>query len=267
MRFVTFLMLVSFVFVFAVYQVNAQKFSIEGEDFDAKKGESWQIMKVPAKVMSNPDSTPRAPELIASDGKGIAEFTIVAAASRGAFLGHPNNPSTAVSGDWVKYTFDIPKAGDWYIWARVIAPTIGDNSFFVGIDVPDAKAVAEDNNDMNIWDFHESAEIPDDGLGTALNTRFTTKWVWFRLCSRTGNPFPGTEIVQYGPKPTPYKFATTGGHTIHLVWRERSYCDVIFLTMDASDNPNKNQSVVPDIIAVETRNKLTTTWGQLKQRF
>ena len=205
--------------------------------------------------MANETSEPRAPTLPI----GTSKFAINEAS--GDFIGNPNR--SGVNGDWVKYLFDVPTMGDWYIWAKVIAPTIGDNSWFIGIDIPDNKAVSEDNGDMNIWDFHESGEIPDDGLGTALNTRFTTQWVWFRLNSRTGNPFPGLEIEQYGPNPTPLQL-TAGKHTFHFAWREHSYCDVIFGTMDVSYNPNENP---PLFWAVEKRDKLTTTWGQFKKDF
>jgi hypothetical protein len=45
MRFVTCLTLISFVFVFAIYQANAEPYIvIEAEDFDAKKGDTFQIL-------------------------------------------------------------------------------------------------------------------------------------------------------------------------------------------------------------------------------
>lgn len=247
-----------FLLGFAVYQTNAQRFAFEAEDFDAKQGESWQVIEAPATVMADEDDT-RAPELVADDGSKILEYTIDEA-SGGAFIGHPENPGSAANGDWVKYEFNVPVTGDWYIWSRAIAPTIGDNSWFIGIDIPDEDVVSEDNEDMNIWDLFESSETPDDDVGTPLNTRFTTDWVWFRLNSRTGNPFPGVEIEQYGPNPTPLPL-TAGQHTFHLAWREHSFCDVIFATMDASDDPNANPSIV---VAVEAKDKLTVTWGQIK---
>jgi hypothetical protein len=258
MRFVTCLTLVSLVFVFAAYQVNAQKFVIEAEAFDAKQGETWRVITPPATVKCQEASEPRAPELPV----GTTEYTISEAS--GNFIGNPD--FSGVSGDWVKYVFDVPATGDWYIWAKVIAPTVGDNSYFVCFDVPDDRVVGEDNDDMNIWDFHESAEVPDDGLETALNERFTTDWVWFRLCSRTGAPFPGTEIEQYGPNPTPLNL-TAGEHTLNLVHREHSFCDMIFATMNVNDDPNIDPGVIETETAVEPGNKLTTIWGQLKQYF
>ena len=233
-------------------------FAFEAEDFDAKQGKSWQVLTPPATVMTNPASSSWAPELD-DNGNMILEFTINEAS--GDFIGNPDR--SGVNGDWVKYVFSVPTTGDWYIWARAIAPTIGDNSWFIGIDIPDGRAVSADNDDMNIWDFHEAAETPDDDIGTPLNTRLTTKWVWFRLNSRTGNPFPGLEVKQYGPNPTPVPL-TAGEHTFHIAWREASFGDVIFGTMDASDDPNKNPFL---FWAVEPRNQLTTTWGQLKQGF
>ena len=258
MRFVTFLTLVSFVFVFAVYQVNAQKIVIEAEDFDAKQGETWQVLTPPVTAISNDTSDPRAPELLADDGTMIAEYTINKAS--GDFIGNPDR--SGVNGDWVKYVFNVPTTGDWYIWAKVIAPTIGDNSWFIGVDIPDANAVSEDNDDMNIWDFFESSDTPDDDVGTPLSSRYTTEWVWFRLCSRTGNPFPGVEVEQYGPNPTPLPL-TAGEHTFHFAYREHSFCDMIFATTNVNDDPNEDPSVL--VTAVELKNKLTTTWAQIKQ--
>jgi hypothetical protein len=245
------------ILVFAVYQANAQIIVIEAEDFDAKQGETWQIITPPATVMCQPESAPRAPELPV----GTTEFDINEAS--GDFIGNPD--FTGVGPDWVKYVFDIPAGGDWYIWAKVIAPTVGDNSWFIGVDIADGDAVAEDNDNMNIWDFFESAEIPDDGLGTALQERYTTDWVWFRLCSRTGNPFPGLEIDQYGPNPTPLPL-TAGEHTFHFAWREHSFCDIIVGTMDVNDDPNVDESFFAgEDTAVDPMDKLTSTWAQIKQ--
>ncbi len=257
---VKFLMLTSLLILgFSVCQANAQKFAIQAEDFAASQGESWKVLTPPATVMTNDTSDPRAPELLADDGTMIAEFTINEAS--GDFIGNADH--SGVNDDWVKYVLNFPAAGDWYMWAKVIAPTIGDNSWHIGVDIPDANAVSADNDDINVWDFYEAAETPDDDIGTPLNTRLTTEWFWFRLSSRTGNPFPGIEVDQFGPNPTPLPL-TAGEHTFHVVWREHSFGDILFFTMDASDDPNKDPSVVT---AVELRDKLTTTWGQLKKGF
>ena len=262
MRFKTFLASVTFLAVtslfilgFAVCQVNAQSFFIEAEAFDDIKGESWQIITPPATVMTNPASSSWAPELD-DNGTMMTEFTINKAC--GDFIG--NADRTGVNDDWVKYVLNFPAAGDWYMWAKVIAATIGDNSWHIGVDIPDANAVSADNDDINIWDFHESADTPDDDIGTPLNMRMTTEWFWFRLSSRNGNPFPGIEVEQFGPNPTPLPL-TAGEHTFHVAWREASFGDIIFGTMDASDDPNTGPEC---ITAVEPQGKLTTTWGQLK---
>jgi len=265
MRFKTFLASVTFLTVtsifilgLAIYQANAQKFFlIEAEDFDASQGESWQVLTPPVTVMTNPASSSWAPELD-DDGTMMTEFTINDA--YGDIIG--NSDLTGVNGDWVKYVFDVPVAGDWYIWARVVAATIGDNSWYIGVDISDDQAVSADDDNMNTWDFHEAAEVPDDDIGTALNTRMTTKWVWLPLCSRTGNPFPGTEAVQFGPNPVPLPL-TAGEHTFHIAWREATFGDQIFGTMEHPSvcSPYKDPGCV---VAVEPQGKLTTTWGQLK---
>jgi len=265
MRFKTFLASVTFLAVtslfilgFAVYQVNAQNtFVIEAEDFNASKGETWQKLTPPVTVMTNTASSSWAPELD-DNGSMILEFTIDDAS--GDFIG--NADRTGVNDDWVRYDFNVPTTGDWYIWAKIIAPTIGDNSWYIGVDISDDQAVSADDDNMNTWDFHEAAETPDDDIGTPLNMRMTTEWVWFPLCSRTGNPFPGTEAVQFGPDPVPLSL-TAGEHTFHIAWREASFGDIIFGTMEHPSvcNPYKAPGCVT---AVEPQGKLTTTWGQLK---
>jgi hypothetical protein len=243
------------ILVFAVYQANAKIIVIEAEDFDSKQGETFQVITPPATVMCQPESAPRAPELPV----GTTEFEISDAS--GDFIGNPD--FAGVSSDWVKYVFDVPAAGDWYIWAKVIAPTIGDNSYFIGIDVADGDAVGEDNDNMNIWDFFETDLIPEGG-DAMVRDGLTTEWVWFRLNSRTGNPFPGTEIEQYN-NPTPLPL-TAGEHTFHLVHREHSFCDIIVGTMDVNDDPNVDESFFAgEDTAVDPMDKLTSTWAQIKQ--
>jgi hypothetical protein len=248
------------ILVFAVYQANTQTIVIEAEDFDAKQGESWQILTPPATVMVNDADPTRAPELLADDGTIITEFVITEAS--GDFIGNPDRSGT--NGDWVKYVFDIPAGGDWYIWAKVNAPTIGDNSWYIGIDIADGDAVSEDNDNMNIWDFYETDLIPEGG-DAPIREGLTTEWVWFRLCSRTGNPFPGLEVDQFGPNPTPLPL-TAGEHTFHFAWREHSFCDMIVGTMDVNDDPNVDESFFAgEDTAVSPMDKLTSTWAQIKQ--
>lgn len=240
------------ILVFAVYQANTQTIVIEAEDFDSKQGETFQVITPPATVKCQETSEPRAPELPV----GTTEYDINEAS--GDFIGNPD--FAGVSGDWVKYVFDVPAGGDWYIWAKVIAPTIGDNSYFIGIDIADGDVVGEDNDNMNIWDFFETDLIPEGG-DAPVREGLTTEWVWFRLSSRTGNPFPGLEVDQFGPNPTPLPL-TAGEHTFHLVHREHSFCDMIVATMNVNEDPNVDPSF---FTAVEPVGKLTSTWAQIKQ--
>jgi hypothetical protein len=110
---------------------------------------------------------------------------------------------------------------------------------------------------MNIWDFNETDLIPEGG-DAPVRDALTTEWTWFRLCSRTGNPFPGIEVDQYGPNPTPLNL-TAGKHTFHIAHREHSFGDVIFGTMDAKEHPSTTG------VAVQPIGKMTTTWAQIKQ--
>ena len=128
---------------------------------------------------------------------------------------------------------------------------VADNSFWGGIG--DHEAKNEDDNNCNIWDFFEKEE---------LRQHYTTDWVWFRLNSRSGNPFPGQEMEQHGANPTPLELKT-GQHTFHLIDRENgTFIDAIYATMNKRLDVNKLGPTGP--LAVEMEPQLSVLWGQLK---
>ena len=257
MRFIGILGLCGFVVLGGMaYQADAAELSWDAENFSARNGEGFAVLTPPFTVNANEATTAaRAPELVDADGNPTTEYTIEGPVFGGAFVGAGTPDSFTSDGSWLKYTFSVPVAGEWYFWGRLVAPTQGDNSFHWGIDIADADAIAADNNNVNIWDFFEVAELID---------RYTTEWVWFRLNSRTGNPFPGIELDQYeefGNNITPVEL-TLGSHTFHLITREKAYLDAMFATTDVTFNPNETPPV-----SVEPQGKLTTTWGALKGGF
>ncbi|MBM3235655.1 hypothetical protein FJZ31_05090 [Candidatus Poribacteria bacterium] len=245
MRSITLFSLVSFVILSIVaYQVNAQTMSWQAEKFTSTSGTALQVLKPPFDT---------------ADVNNVAYK--ITEASGGAFIGNPNNSGVpGLDGSWAKYDFTVPKAGDWFFWGRVIAPTGSDNSFFWMIDGADADATASttDTDKSNIWDFNEQNNCP---LGP--DCVFSTNWSWFRLSARAAGPFPvgplGAGIDYADPIPLTL---TAGKHTLYIISREDgAFLDKIFATMDKAFDANK---ISPET-AVEPQAKLTTTWGNLKQ--
>jgi hypothetical protein len=209
----------------------------ESGKFIKKKGNSIKVYKTGFKAKGNPD-------------ENVKDF-VIAQASNGSFVGQDNG--VAADGSWLKYEFSLPVGGDWYLWGKVIAPSVADNSFHWGIDIADGDAKNADDDNCNIWDFFEKEE---------LRKNYSTNWIWFRLNSRSGNPFPGQELDQYGPNPTPVELAA-GKHTFHLIDREDgTFIDAFFATTDKRFDVNKAGHRAR--LAVETEISLPTVWGGLK---
>ena len=169
------------------------------------------------------------PPLNATDAGGVA-FRI-SDASGDAFVGTGDGSALAGS---LKYEFRVPTTGDWYVWGRAIGPPSADNSFFWGIDIDDADAVA-DNAAVNIWDFNEAAGASVNfPLGNPAPPGVLHSWTWYRLSSRAG-PFPG--VGSYAD-PTPVQFGA-GKHTFHLIVREDgAYMDAFYATKSKTFDAN-----------------------------
>jgi hypothetical protein len=225
------------VLAMASYAIGQVYISWEAETFAASNGTAMEVLTPPYPTVN-------------SDGLA---FTISEAS--GQFVGTPNDGAADNSGAWFKYDFPITVAGDWYLWALITAPTGADDSFFWGVDIADADAVAEDTAITNIWDLNEQGNFPF-GEGNAGDL---TRWMWFRLSSRTG-PFPNFPGVDYD-NPTPLNLAA-GRHTFHLIHREGgTFVDKFFVTNDAGFDANE----IDPATAVEPQGKLSTLWGDLKR--
>ena len=250
MRSMTVTFLTGFIIMnFVAAQMNAETFHFEAEDFIDSEGKDWEILKPPF------DAPVQVHDHMAKEIRGKAKYTIVEA-SNGAFIGIPNGPGdrlNVMGGAWIKYVFNVPAAGSYYIWARAIAPTVGDNSMYWGLDIDDDKAVSEDNKDINIWDFYEAAQFRQN---------LSADWVWFQINSRSG-PFNGPEATQNGQNPKPMRLSA-GDHTLHIVHREDGiYIDVIFATTNKAQDPSK---VLPSL-AVSPQGKLAITWGNVRRKY
>ncbi|HIA70894.1 TPA: hypothetical protein EYN98_33575 [Candidatus Poribacteria bacterium] len=220
-----------------VSQAYTAEISWEAEKFIEKKGDSLKVYKAGFKAKGNPD-------------ENVKDF-VISQASGGSFVGQDNG--VAADGSWLKYEFSVPVGGDWYLWGKVIAPSVADNSVHWGIDIADGDAKNADDDNCNIWDFFEAE---------SLRVHYTTNWMWFRISSRSGNPFPGKELDQYawkeGKLPTPLNLSS-GKHTLHLIDREDgTFIDAFYASTDWSDMPMPT--------AVEAEGKLASTWAKLKQQ-
>ncbi len=234
---------------FAAIQMNAETFHFEAEDFIDSKGMDWEVLKAPF------NAPVQVHEHMAKEIRGKAKFTIDGA-SNGAFIGIPNGPGdrlNVLGGAWIKYEFNVPAEGSYYMWSRAIAPTVGDNSIYWALDIDNDKAVSEDNKDMNICDFYEAAQFRQN---------LSADWVWFRINSRSG-PFNGPEATQNGQNPKPLRLSA-GDHTLHVVHREDGiYFDVIFGTTNKAQDPSK----ILASLAVSPQGKLAITWGNVKRKY
>ncbi len=216
----------------------AQKYiSWEAENFNDSNGTKFEIFEAPNEHPGNA-------------AEGVEDYTVTEA-SGGAYIGS-HNGATNDGGDWVKYEFSVA-ADDWHFWGRIIAPSVSDNSLYWALDAADGDIASTNNATMNIWDFFEAEE---------LRVNYTTDWVWFRLNTRDG-PFEGLEMTQHGDDPVPVALSD-GDHTFYIAHREDgTYVDKIFATTDVAFDPNETDPQT----AVEAQNRLTTTWGSLKNLF
>lgn len=222
---------------FIVCQANSATIFWEAEKFTAKNGDNIKLLNVPYNALGTPD-------------QNVANY-VISEASGNMFMGVPND-FPGLAGSWLKYELNIPSAGNWYLWGKFIAPSVADNSVFWGIDIADADAVSADNDKVDIWDFYEAEP---------LRVNYTTKWVWFRVNSRNGAPFfPGRELDQYTDNPTPLSLSA-GKHVLYIIEREAGvYFDSFLITTDKAFDPNK------DVISpVNSKGKITSTWGNIKQ--
>lgn len=176
-------------------------------------------------------------------------------ASRGEFIwvpqgrgNAPQQPGAGIQG-WVDYKIFIPKKGTYYMWGRTIAPTGGDDSFFITWDTTDPKDRGVwDAGNENVWDVTES-----------------NNWFWDPISGRLGRGIPHRE------------FKLDRGEHLLRVWHREdgTKVDAFFLADSQKAKPREptdeevrtqKRGMIGQLFAVSPKGKLATFWAKLKQR-
>jgi len=155
-----------------------------------------------------------------------------ALASGGSYIYSP----LANAGGSANYTFSAATAGDYVIWGRAIAPTTGNNSFFVSAD----------SNPEDIWDV--------------LLNESSSAWKWDKISLRGEGTF---DNPQFDPKTFSF---TAGLHTLEIKSREAdTYLDKILITNDLSYVPQGDgDSLVdtyPPVVSISSPSNNSTVAG------
>ena len=156
--------------------------------------------------------------LEAENGALMAPFGVAwdEGSSSGSYIVVPNGSGNAWNSSqdagYAEYEFQISESGDYVIWARVLAPSGSDNSFFITID----------GGEFALWDIQP-----------------TNIWVWDQVNDRNG------------PDPVSYNLKA-GRHTLIVKQREDgTKLDKILITNDFEFLPNgfgdKNPTILPTL--------------------
>ena len=177
-----------------------------------------------------------APMIVSDDAK----------ASGGKFIWMEGEPATGGGGKgWAEFIINLPKAGTYALWGKVLA---------------------WDGNSDSLWVTWQPADPNEDAQATN-NVQFRwgvaqgNDWHWDRI----------NHWLDAGTFDREWKFNQTGKTTLRLAVREdATMLDVIFITDNLSaeeaeakpHNPNASDAATP----VEVKGKLTSTWAQMKNR-
>lgn len=166
-----------------------------------------------------------------------------AAASGGKYVwveGEPASSETDHQG-WVEFVIDIPEAGKYALWAKVIA---------------------WDGNSDSFWVTWQPAD-PDENAQQTQNKQFRwsvvhgNDWHWDRINHWLDE---GTFDREWD--------LPAGETTLRIAGREdATKLDVVFITDNLSADEaevNPRDPGPEDVTPVEPREKLATTWGKLK---
>ncbi|RKU14802.1 hypothetical protein C6501_07480 [Candidatus Poribacteria bacterium] len=178
--------------------------------------------------------TIEAPMVIAEDGE----------ASGGKFIWMPGEPATGGGGEgWAEFVIDIPAAGTYALWGKVIAWDGNSDSFWVTWQPADPDENPQDTNNNHFrWAVAGGEAWHWDRINHWLdnNDRLDREWDFNKA---------GETVLRIG------------------VREDAAMLDVIFIT----DNLSADEAEVSlrdpgpeDATPVEPREKLTTTWGKLK---
>jgi len=179
--------------------------------------------------------TIEAPMIIADDEN----------ASGGQFIWVPGEPATGGGGEgWAEYVINLPEAGTFALWAKVIAWDGNSDSFWVNwlpAD-PDENPQETNNNDFR-WAVAGGSD-----------------WHWDRVNRWTDN---GTFDAMWEQD--------AGETRLRIATREdAAMLDVIYITdnlsADEAEVTPRDPGPEDMLTPVEPIEKLATTWGKLKKQ-
>jgi len=164
--------------------------------------------------------------------------------SRGQFVWQPGPPVTGGGGEgFVQFIVNIPQAGTYAAWGRVIAWDGNSDSCWV------------------TWEPADPAENPQE-----------TQNFDFRWATASGNEWHWDRINQWLDSGTfEREWALPAGPTTLTVWsrEDATMLDCIFITDNLSDDEAEVAPRVPtdadlNTAAVEPADKLAVTWGSIR---
>ena len=177
-----------------------------------------------------------APMIVSDDAK----------ASGGKFIWMEGKPATGGGGKgWAEFIINLPKAGTYALWGKVLA---------------------WDGNSDSLWVTWQPADPNEDAQATQ-NVQFRwgvqqgPVWHWDRI----------NHWLDAGTFDREWKFKEKGETVLRIAVREdATMLDVIFITDNLSAEeaeakprtPNASDAATP----VEVKGKLTSTWAQMKNR-
>ena len=162
--------------------------------------------------------------------------------SGGKFIWMPGPPGTGGGGKgFAEFYVNIPKAGTYAIWGRVIAWDGNSDSFWVTVVPPDPA----DQNPQDTEDTH------------------------YRWAVQQGNEWHWDKINQWLDGGTfERKWDIPAGKTLIKIWtrEDATMLDCLYITDNLSDDEAEVQPKLPSELAtaVEPAGKLSTTWAKVK---
>ena len=162
--------------------------------------------------------------------------------SGGKFIWMPGPPATG-GGDegYARFVVDIPKAGTYAIWGRVIAWDGNSDSFWVTVVPPDP----EDQNPQQTKDTH------------------------YRWAVAQGNTWHWDKVNQWLDGGTfERKWDLPKGQVTITIWvrEDATMLDCLYITDNLSDDEAEVNPKLPSELAapVEPEGKLPLTWAEIK---
>jgi hypothetical protein len=154
-----------------------------------------------------------------------------------------------------EYEFEVPKNGTYFMWAHHLSIDAGRNSYHLVIDDPNRPT-----DDSLAWDT--ILEPQPTKLGEVVDIEnkdvYSNEWDWIRVFGREDAQWMLYMIRTFDLE--------KGKHEMYLWAREReTKVDCFYLT-DRFDEQPVFPEEAPGILAVSPEEKLTTTWGSVRNQ-